>query len=85
MPLFIADGLNCYLCIILLIRTALAGHMRSGFLRFSWSIILLTLIFVFKVLLVKKLSSAIVLEYSEVLSPIFILLQLFAARACQSH
>lgn len=85
MPLFVADAFNCYLCVILLIRTALSGHLRSGLFRASWSFTLLTLLFVFKILLAKKLSAAIVLEYSEVMSPIFILLQLIAARGCQTH
>ncbi len=43
------------------------------------------LLFGFKFLLCQKLSENIKLDYSEVLSPVFILLQLIMIRACQLH
>lgn len=61
---------------------------QAALLRASWSISLLVLLFVFKFLLCKKLNTVGQgggLEFSEVLSPIFILLQLVAVRACQLH
>lgn len=85
LPLFIADGLNCYFCVIVFIRMYISGQVKNGLFRASWSFSVLTLIFVFKFLLCKKLTGQSSLEYSEVVSPIFILLQLFAARACQMH
>lgn len=85
LPLFIADGLNCYFCIIVFIRMYLCGQIKNGLLCTTWSLSVLTLIFVFKFLLCRKLSGQSTLEYSEVVSPIFILLQLFVARACQMH
>lgn len=84
-PLFIADGLNTYFCAIILIRMHMEGMIKSGILRAIWSLSSLLLIFVFKYLLCKKLSGQITLEYSEILSPVFILLQLIAVRACQLH
>lgn len=85
LPLFIADGLNCYFCVIVFIRMYFCGQIKNGLLCTTWSLSVLTLIFVFKFLLCRKLSGQSTLEYSEVVSPIFILLQLFVARACQMH
>ncbi|XP_015513318.1 transmembrane protein 203 [Neodiprion pinetum] len=84
-PLFIGDGLNTYFCAIIFIRMQMDGVMKSAILRALWSLTFLLLVFVFKYLLCKKLSGQSSLEYSEVLSPVFILLQLIAVRACQLH
>ncbi|XP_044577434.1 transmembrane protein 203 [Cotesia glomerata] len=84
-PLFAADGLNTYFCAIIFIRMHMEGMIKTGILRALWSLVSLLLIFVFKYLLCKKLSGQSNLEYSEVLSPVFILLQLVAVRACQLH
>ncbi|XP_076164248.1 transmembrane protein 203-like isoform X2 [Ptiloglossa arizonensis] len=84
-PLFVADGLNTYFCAIIFIRMHMEGMIKIAILRAVWSLISLLLIFVFKYLLCKKLTGQSTLEYSEVLSPIFILLQLIAVRACQLH
>lgn len=84
-PLFIADCLNMYFCAIIFIRMHMEVMLKVALLRGSWSLTSLLLIFVFKYLLCKKLSGQSTLEYSEVLSPAFILLQLIAIRACQLH
>ncbi|XP_032452021.1 transmembrane protein 203 [Nasonia vitripennis] len=84
-PLFVADGLNTYFCAIIFIRMHMEGMIKVGILRALWSFISVLLVFVFKYLLCKKLSGQSTLEYSEVLSPVFILLQLIAIRACQLH
>jgi hypothetical protein len=84
-PLFVADGLNTYFCAIIFIRMYMEGMIKMGILRALWSLVSLLLVFVFKYLLCKKLSGQSTLEYSEVLSPVFILLQLIAVRACQLH
>ncbi|XP_012257911.1 transmembrane protein 203 [Athalia rosae] len=84
-PLFVADGLNTYFCAIIFIRMQMDGIMKGAILRALWSLTFLLLVFVFKYLLCKKLSGQSSLEYSEVLSPVFILLQLIAVRACQLH
>ncbi|KAL2727950.1 ribonuclease P protein subunit p20-like [Vespula maculifrons] len=76
-PLFIADGFNTYFCAIIFIRMHMEGMIQVAILRALWSLISLLLIF--------KLSGQSALEYSEVLSPVFILLQLIAVRACQLH
>lgn len=81
-PLFIADGLNTYFCAIVFIRMRMEGFVKVAILRALWSLISLLLIFVFKYLLCKKLCGQSTLEYSEVMSPIFILMQLLAIRAC---
>lgn len=84
-PLFVADALNAYFCVIVLIRMYLDALYKVAFFRALWSCCFLTAIFLFELLLCKKLSGETSLEYSEVLSPIFILLQLMAVRACQLH
>lgn len=84
-PLFIADGLNTYFCAIVFIRLYMEEMIRVAISRALWSLISLVLIFLFKYLLCQKLSGQSTLEYSEILSPIFILLQLIAVRACQVH
>lgn len=82
-PLFVADCLNAYFVAIIMIRMYVESMIKIGVLRNLWSGVLLLLVFVFKCLLCRKLAGQSNLEYSEVFSPIFILLQLVAIRACQ--
>lgn len=84
-PLFCADLCNAYFCIIVGIRMYLdIGQVKRRALhRIVWSGHFLIMTIVFKYLLCLKLSGQTELEYSEVFSPIFILLQLIAVRACQ--
>lgn len=82
-PLFIADGLNAYFCVIILIRTHFIGNYKEAFVRASWSTTFLMFYFLFKLLLCRKLTGYSQLSYTEVLCPIFILFQLIAVRACQ--
>jgi hypothetical protein len=84
-PLFVGDGLNAYFCVIIFIRMYMDGIYKAALLRACWSTAFLVLLFVFKFLLCRKLTGASTLEYSEVMSPLFILLQLVAVRACQIH
>jgi len=83
-PLFISDGLNAYFCIIVFIRQYLEGQFKSALVRVLWSLFLIGLLFVFKFLLCNKLENVSKLDYSEVMSPVFILLQLVMIRACHS-
>ncbi|KAH8421475.1 hypothetical protein KR009_008761 [Drosophila setifemur] len=83
-PLFFIDICNAYFCVIVGIRMYLdSDNKRKALHRFMWSTYFLVLIAIFKYLLCLKLSSKTGLEYSEVFSPIFVLLQLVAVRACQ--
>ncbi|KAH8273345.1 hypothetical protein KR018_005247 [Drosophila ironensis] len=83
-PLFFIDICNAYFCVIVGIRMYLdSDNKRKALNRFMWSTYFLVLIAIFKVLLCLKLSGKTNLEYSEVFSPIFVLLQLVAVRACQ--
>lgn len=84
-PLFCADLCNGYFCIIIGIRMYLDTDQikRRALHRILWSANFLILTLVFKYLLCLKLSGQTGLEFSEVFSPIFILLQLIAVRACQ--
>lgn len=83
-PLFCADLCNVYFCVIVSIRMYLdAVVQRRALHRILWSGHFLALTIVFKYLLWLKLCGQTELEYSEVFSPIFILLQLIAVRACQ--
>lgn len=86
-PLFISDALNAYFCVIVFIRMYLEGSYKAALIRALWSLFMLALLFIFKYLLCQKLSDPDEnkLDYSEVMSPIFILLQLVMIRACQLH
>jgi len=86
-PLFISDALNAYFCVIVFIRMYLEGSYKAALIRALWSLFMLALLFIFKYLLCQKLSDpdGTKLDYSEVMSPIFILLQLVMIRACQLH
>ncbi|XP_060521232.1 transmembrane protein 203-like isoform X2 [Cylas formicarius] len=82
-PLFLGDALNAYYCIIIFIRMLMAATLKFSTLRLMWSTTFLTLTFMFKFLLCKKLLAQLSLDYSEVFAPVYILLQLIAVRACQ--
>lgn len=83
-PLFCVDICNAYFCVIVGIRMYIGSeNKRKAFHRFMWSTYFLVLVAIFKYLLCLKLSGQIGLEYSEVFSPIFVLLQIVAVRACQ--
>ncbi|XP_028901736.1 transmembrane protein 203 [Zeugodacus cucurbitae] len=83
-PLFCIDIFNAYFCVIVGIRMYLdSDNKRKALHRVMWSTYFLVLISIFKYLLCLKLSGQTGLEYSEVFSPIFVLLQLVAIRACQ--
>jgi len=85
-PLFISDALNSYFCVIVFIRMYLEGACGSALIRALWSQFMIALLFVFKYLLAQRLiEDDSKLEFSEVMSPIFILLQLVMIRACQLH
>ena len=85
-PLFVCDALNAYFCVIVFIRMYLDNAYKSALTRAIWSLFMTALLFVFKYLLCQKLSgSDTKLEYSEVMSPVFILLQLIMIKACQLH
>lgn len=86
-PLFLCDGLSAYFCIILFIRMYSDSDLgfRSAGLRLLSSILCIVLQFVFKILLCQKLSGARIISNSEVMAPLFILLQICMFRACQVH
>ncbi|XP_039280514.1 transmembrane protein 203 [Nilaparvata lugens] len=84
-PLFTADALNAYFCTIVLIRMYLESMYKAAFFRALWSFSFLSLIFLFQFLLCKKLSGLNAYDYSEIFTPIFILLMLMAVRTCQLH
>ena len=85
-PLFVCDALCAYFCIIVFIRTYKErGDLRAGIMRLFPSLLYVTLLFVFKVLFCQKLSKAKNISHSEVMAPLFILLQIILVRACHVH
>lgn len=78
--LFCADIMNAYFCSIVILRMYLQNMQSLHKLFWSLNFILLTGLF--KYLIALKLTGTS-LEWTEVCSPIFVLLQLFALRACQ--
>lgn len=84
-PLFVADALCTYFNVIVLIRLYNDSHIKEAIARTIWSSALLFVWALFKVLLCRRLAGLSNLDYSEIMSPIFLVLQLIAIRACQLH
>jgi len=84
-PLFVGDAMNAYFIITVFIRQYLKNKFKPAILRMLWSLLQLTLIFLFEFLLCWKLISPTHFEYSEVMAPLFILSQFIMIRACQLH
>lgn len=78
--LFCADILNAYFCFIVILRMIL--HNLQSMQKLFWTLNFILLTGLFKYLIALKLTGTS-LEWTEVCSPIFVLLQLFALRACQ--
>lgn len=79
--LFCADIMNAYFCFIVILRMYLQ-NMQSTMHKLFWTLNFILLTGLFKYLIALKLTGTS-LEWTEVCSPIFVLLQLFALRACQ--
>ncbi|XP_028910179.1 transmembrane protein 203 [Ornithorhynchus anatinus] len=83
-PFFAADGLTAYFTTIVSVRLFQDGEKRLAVLRFFWVLTLLSLKFVFEMLLCQKLAEETrELWFGLILSPVFILLQLLMIRACR--
>ncbi|CAI5791584.1 transmembrane protein 203 [Podarcis muralis] len=81
---FAADGLSAYFSTIVSVRLFQDGEKRLAVLRLLWVLTLLSLKFVFEVLLGQKLAGqSRELWFGLLLSPVFILLQLLMIRACR--
>lgn len=78
--LFCADILNAYFCFIVILRLYLQNLQSMH--KLFWTVNFILLTGLFKYLIALKLTGTN-LEWTEVCSPIFVLLQLFALRACQ--
>uniref|UniRef100_A0A8D0B0B0 Transmembrane protein 203 n=1 Tax=Salvator merianae TaxID=96440 RepID=A0A8D0B0B0_SALMN len=83
-PFFAADGLSTYFTAIVSVRLFQDGEKRLAVLRLFWILTLLSLKFVFEMLLCQKLGEqSHELWYGLIMSPVFILLQLLMIRACR--
>jgi hypothetical protein len=82
-PLFIADALIAYFCLIVFIRQYLERTYRVAIFRSLWSFNQIMLIFLHKLLLCLKLEGQKGISNSEIFSPLFALLILLVIRACQ--
>ncbi|KAF7241089.1 hypothetical protein EYD10_12479 [Varanus komodoensis] len=83
-PFFAADGLSTYFTTIVSVRLFQDGEKRLAVLRLFWILTLLSLKFVFEMLLCQKLGQqSDELWYGLIMSPVFILLQLLMIRACR--
>jgi ribonuclease P/MRP protein subunit RPP20 len=78
--LFCADILNAYFCFIVILRLYMANMQSVQ--KLFWTLNFIILTGLFKYLIALKLSGSKI-EVTEICSPIFVLLQLFALRACQ--
>ena len=84
-PLFVCDGLNTYFCVIVFIRMYREAQYRVATFRFFSSIICLICMFVFKLLFCQKLNNKMGMSYSQMVSPLFIVLQIMMVKACQVY
>jgi len=84
-PLYAADALDTYFCVIVFVRTLRVGNRRAACLRLLSSCIILVCLFVFKLLLCQKLMKENVLSFSEVFASMFVALQILMVRACQAN
>ncbi|XP_030062092.1 transmembrane protein 203 [Microcaecilia unicolor] len=83
-PFFAADGLGTYFTAIVSVRLFQDGEKRLAVLRLFWILTILSLKFVFEMLLCQKLVQRNPdLWYGLIMSPVFILLQLLMIRACR--
>nr|XP_020664788.1 transmembrane protein 203 [Pogona vitticeps] len=83
-PFFAADGLSTYFTAIVSVRLFQDGEKRLAVLRLFWILTLLSLKFVFEMLLCQKLGEqSHELWYGLIMAPVFILLQLLMIRACR--
>ncbi|XP_075435391.1 transmembrane protein 203 [Ascaphus truei] len=83
-PLFAADGLSTYFTTIVTVRLFQDGEKRQAILRLFWILTILSLKFVFEMLLSQKLvEHTKELWFGLIMSPVFILLQLLMIRACR--
>lgn len=79
--LFCADILNTYFCFIMILRMYI--NHQTAIHKIFWSLNFILLTGLFKYLIALKLNETKNLEWMEVTSPIFVLLQLKALKACQ--
>lgn len=84
-PLFTCDGLSAYFCVIVLIRQYMEHDLKVASVRFLTSGLSLVLLFLFKLLLCQRLSAVRDISVSEVMGPLFVLLQIVMVRACRVH
>lgn len=84
-PLFACDGLSAYFCVIVFIRQYMQVDIKTAFLRILTSSLSLVLLFLFKLLLCQRLSGQRDTSVSEVMGPLFVLLQIVMVRACRVH
>ncbi|XP_075690962.1 transmembrane protein 203 [Rhinoderma darwinii] len=83
-PFFAADGLSTYFTAIVMVRLFQDGEKRQAVLRLFWILTILSLKFVFEMLLCQKLVEQTKgLWFGLIMSPVFILLQLLMIRACR--
>lgn len=82
-PLFICDGLNAYFCVIVFIRMNGEREYRRAGLRFLAAMFCISMLFTSKILICQKLTDRKQLSNSEVMIPMFLMLQIIMVRACQ--
>ncbi|GAB1606869.1 hypothetical protein Ahia01_000969600 [Argonauta hians] len=85
-PMFAIDAVDAYFIVIVFIRTVKELELlRPAGMRLVSSLLVVMLVFIFKTLLCQKLSHEKMISCSEIMIPLFILLQIIMFRACQVH
>ena len=82
-PLFTCNGLHAYFATIVFIRLYLDQDLRVAALRLLWSGLLVALIFIFQILLCKKLEGEIDIADPKIMTVLFFLLHVIIFHTCQ--
>ena len=80
-PLYLFDILSAYFCLIIFIRQYQNDPFRTALIRGFFSLKRITLMALFKLLLIYKLEGKLTMNYSEVFLPFTYLLLVFTWRS----
>jgi hypothetical protein len=82
MPLFFVDSLQAYFNFIVFIRLYKEYELKTALIRFIFTMIILLLKFLFKILLYFSINGDITIKYGYITLPIFLLMVIFLFKSC---
>jgi hypothetical protein len=81
-PMFISDALSGYFTIIVFVRLYMSRHIALAVRRSLWSVVMLLLFFVFKLLVCLRLEEITEYPYTAAMAPLFTALGFLTVRSC---